>query len=151
MKRSRSFVAALFVLVVLAVPGSALATSTTVQGEVTSESGGGVLEGAQVVIMDRNGAGAADDKAVGVDVTDAGGDFSIVVQTGGAGQPGDTDAVEVVVHDAGTQVESQSVTLTGGIVVSNVSATPSGQWTRTLTGDVCAPSPTSTRGSLADA
>ena len=80
---------------------------TTVQGEVTSESGGAVLEGAQVVIIERNGAGSADDKAVGADVTDASGDFSIPVATGSAGEPADGEAVEIVVHDAGTQVESQ--------------------------------------------
>jgi len=112
--------------IAFAVPGAALATSTTVQGEVTSEVGGAPLEGARVVIMDRNGPGTADDRAVGVDTTDAGGDFAIVVQTGGAGEPADNETVDVVVHDAGTQVESTSIEFTGATVVTNVSATPSG-------------------------
>ena len=125
--RFRATCATALVLVAGAVlvPTAAMA-DTTVQGEVTSESGGAVLEGAQVVIIERNGAGSADDKAVGADVTDASGDFSIPVATGSAGEPADGEAVEIVVHDAGTQVESQSVTLSGGTVVSNVSATPSG-------------------------
>ena len=110
---------------IVLVPASAMA-DTTVEGEVTSASGGAVLEGAQVVVIERNGAGSADDKAVGADVTDASGDFSIPVATGSAGEPADGEVVEIVVHDAGTQVESQSVTLSGGTVVSNVSATPSG-------------------------
>ena len=109
----------------LLLPATAMA-DTTVGGKVTSESGGAELEGAQVVIIERNGAGSADDKAVGADVTDASGDFSIPVATGSAGEPTDGETVEIVVHDAGTQVESQSVTLSGGTVVSNVSATPSG-------------------------
>ena len=109
----------------LLLPATAMA-DTTVGGKVTSESGGAELEGAQVVIIERNGAGSADDKAVGADVTDASGDFSIPVATGSEGEPTDGETVEIVVHDAGTQVESQSVALSGGTVVSNVSATPSG-------------------------
>jgi hypothetical protein len=58
-----SIVLALLALAGAVVPGPALATSTTVQGEVTSRAGSAVLEGAQVVVMDRNGAGPADDKA----------------------------------------------------------------------------------------
>jgi hypothetical protein len=127
MPASRSLVLVFAVAAaLLSIPGLALA-DTTVTGEVTSESGGAVLEGAKVVVIDRNGAGTADDRAVGADVTDSGGDFSIVVETGGGGaEPADGDAVELLVHDAGTQVESQAVTLSGGTVVSNVAATPSG-------------------------
>lgn len=120
MIRTRSVVT-LLALVGLVVPG--LASAGTVSGSVDLADGTAV-EGALVVVMDRNGTTAdpKDDTAAGVDVTDANGDFSITTE----GSVGNTETVDVVSHDAGTAPVSTAVTLSGGVGTVTITPTPSG-------------------------
>ena len=94
----------------------------TVTGSVDLVDGTPV-EGATVVVMDRNGTVAtADDTAAGVDVTDAAGDFSITTESSVA----NGETVTVVEHDAGTAPVSTPVTLTGAAGTVNITPVPSG-------------------------